>query len=142
MCCVRHLDDDDLDAIGVLFEERILQELRTMKGQIMAALADVLADETAEGGEITNLVNAFHAQSDQITALQAQIAALAPGTLTAEQQATIDQIFAQAEQNKATVSAVLNPTSTPAPPATPPADTTPPADGSTPPADGSTPPVG
>lgn len=112
---VRHLDDEDLDAIGVLLEERILHEIHEMEKRIMATLDQVLADEQAEGGEITDLVNAFNAQSSLIADLQAQIAALEPGTLTAEQQSQVDQTFAQAELNKQAISAVLPPAVTPVP---------------------------
>lgn len=103
--------DELLDAIGVLLDERILHKLTEMETRIMATLSDVLADEQAEGGEITQLVDAYNAQTATIADLQAQIASLAPGTLTADQQAQIDATFAQAETNKAAISAVL-----PAPP--------------------------
>ena len=73
----------------------------------MPTLADILADETQESAEIKQLIDAFNAQIATIADLKAQIAALAPGTLTAEQQAQIDATFTAAEANKAALEAAI-----------------------------------
>lgn len=116
-CKCPDLPNEELEEIESALG-RLSEKLDNMENTIMATLADLLADEQAEGGEITQLVDAFNAQTATIADLQAQIAALAPGTLTADQQASIDATFAQAEQNKAAVAAVLPapaPAPTPAP---------------------------
>jgi hypothetical protein len=112
----RKLSDEDLDKFSVLLDTVIIKKLEQLENDIMATLADILADEQAEGGEITQLVDAFNAQTATIADLQAQIAALAPGTLTADQQASIDATFAAAEANKAALTAAIPVVVTPPPP--------------------------
>lgn len=104
-------------------DRRVLKRLSEMEQTIMGTLQDILDTETAEGGEITQLVDAFNTQSALIDDLRAQIAALAPGTLTPDQQATIDAIIVKAQENQAAITAVL-----PAPAPTEPAPDQPPTD--------------
>lgn len=76
----------------------------------MASLDDVLNDVTAE----TTLVSGV---STLVSGLQKQLADALSGTLTAEQQSKVDQIFAAAEANKAALATALaSGTPVPAPP--------------------------
>lgn len=91
--------------------EAKLDRLIIMEEQIMSTLADLVSKVQEE----TTLVQGVQTL---ITNLQAQIGAITAGTLTAEQQAQIDQIFTELSTNNAALTAALqaNTVATPASP--------------------------
>jgi hypothetical protein len=94
-------------AVEILKQQRVvIAKLET----IMATIDDVLKDVTDESGRLDSL-------SALIAGLKQQLAdALAGTTLPPEVQTKIDQVFAQAEANKAKIDTALN---TGVPPASP-----------------------
>ena len=86
----------------------LINSIAQLEVKFMATLDQIKADVEAEATLIAGV-------GTLIDGLKAQIAAaLPPGTLTADQQAEIDAIFATAEANKAALAAALQ-ANTPAP---------------------------
>ncbi len=81
------------------FEIRIALDLHGMETRIMATLAELLADDNDLAAEVAQLIAAF----------EAVIAAQQAGTLTAEQQAVVDEADATLQTTKASVVAALTP---------------------------------
>jgi hypothetical protein len=74
----------------------------------MATLDQVLADVTDESTQIDSL-------STLTAGIKAQLDAILAGSLTPDQQAKVDAVFAGIEANKAKVVAAINANSPPAP---------------------------
>jgi chromosome segregation ATPase len=89
-----------------------------MRAQMAQSLDDIITDIADLGTKEDGLVALVHGLKDQLAAV------IPPGTLTAEQQAKVDQIFAAVEQRKAAIQAALDEGTPPSPPQsdTPPAD--------------------
>lgn len=84
-----HLDTEDLAAIGVILDERILHELRTLKEEIMSDLDDAVTRITnavsagvaliqAEIAELGNTGADVTKLNDAAAALETAVAAAAP----------------------------------------------------------------
>jgi len=101
---VRHLDDQDLDAIGALLDLKILQELRQLKRDIVASLQDLTAADATLNDEINQIVALVTADNALITQLQGT---LGSGNLTPDQQAQVDALLAQMTAQNATITAAL-----------------------------------
>lgn len=122
---MRHLDGDDLDAIGVLFDAQIVLQLDRIEERlherfdlIMSTLEEVLAADAQLGDEINQVIAAVQADTALIAQLQA---AIGSGNLTAEQQANVDNLFGQITAQHDQIVAALTPAA-PAPVEAPPAD--------------------
>jgi TolA-binding protein len=83
------------------------------RAQMAQSLDDIITDIADLGTKEDGLVALVHGLKDQIAA------AIPPGTLSAEQQAKVDQIFAAVEQRKAAIQAALDEGTPPSPPVDP-----------------------
>jgi hypothetical protein len=82
-----------------------------MEERIMAKLDDILADEQAMKDLIGSIAPTLDGLKKEDADLKAQVAALtAQIGISAADQAKIDAIFAQAEANKAALTAAITPT--------------------------------
>ena len=113
---LRHLDDEDLDAISVLLDQAIINRLDildTRLRSIMATLADLTAEDSALNDEVNAVIAALQNQAALIAQLQA---AIGSGNLTADQQATVDNLFGQlTTQHDEIAAALAPPVAAPAP---------------------------
>jgi TolA-binding protein len=103
----------DAIAASVARIDQTTQADLKMEAQMAQSLDDILADISDLGTKEDGLVTLIHGLKDQINA------AIPPGTLSAEQQAKVDQIFAAVEQRKAAVQAALDENTPPSPPVDP-----------------------
>lgn len=123
---MRHLSEDDLEAIAVLLEARIIQ----LEKRIMSTLADLVTEDAALQDEVTQIITLVQTDNALIAQLQGTIGS---GNLNPQDQATVDSLFSQLTAQHDSIVAALSP----APPATnepapTPVDTTPPADSAPP----------
>lgn len=122
---VRHLNDEDLDALGVLLEVRIIEQLdhnaerlHERLDLIMATLQEVLDADAQVGDEINQVIALLQEDTALIAQLQGQIGS---GNLPPEQQANVDNLFTQLQAQRDQINAALNPNiPTPAPAPAPP----------------------
>ena len=105
---MRHLSDEDLDIIGIFLDARILRRLE----EIMSTLADLVAEDTALQTEVDAVIAQLAAQNALIAQLQG---AIGSGTLSPQDQATVDNLFTQLTAQHDAIVAALNPAAPPAP---------------------------
>ena len=81
---------------------------------IMATLADLLSADTALGDEINQVLALVQQDAALIASLQG---AIGSGNLSADQQAQVDNLFAQINAQHDAIATALAPPAAPAPPA-------------------------
>lgn len=115
----RHLDDEDLEIIGIFLEERILSEVRKLDHRLetsMTALSDEItrlqADDEEIKADVTAVQSVLAANAAAIAALQAQIAS---GDLPPDQQAALEAVASDLETAHAAFVAAVPPAPSPEP---------------------------
>jgi hypothetical protein len=108
----------DTIAASVASIDQTIQSNKQLEVTMAQTLDDIIADISDLGTKEDGLVTLVKGLKDQLAA------AIPPGTLSAEQQAKVDQIFATVEQRKAAIQAALDENTPPSPPPldTPPSD--------------------
>lgn len=113
---MRHLDDEDLDAIAVLLDARILSQLSEMEQHIMSSLADLLTEDASLNDEINQVIALVQQDATLINDLKGTIGS---GNLNPTQQSQVDALFAQMTAQHDAIVAALQPAPAPAPAPTP-----------------------
>lgn len=101
---MRHLHDEDLDAIGVLIEVKIYNRLSEMESHIMSTLADLLAEDAELTDEVNQIVVLLNEDTQLIKDLQGTIGS---GNLTPDQQTAVDSLFAQIGASRDQIKAAI-----------------------------------
>lgn len=96
--------------------EDILEAIFDRLDQIMATLADLTAADAALNDEVNAVVALVQTDTELIKNLQG---AIGSGNLTADQQATVDALFAQINTQHDTIAAALTGAAPPAPASVP-----------------------
>lgn len=112
---MRHLDDEDLDLLGVLLDQRILSRLSEMETRIMATLTEAGAVDADIQTQLDQVVILLNADTALIQDLKGQIGS---GNLPPDQQAAVDGLFAQLTAQREQLKSVIL-ADTPAPEPTP-----------------------
>lgn len=118
-------EDEFIDRLDTLLDLKILNRLREMETRIMATLEDVVAADAALGEEVNQVIALVQADAALIAQLQG---AIGSGNLSPQQQADVDNVFAQINAQHDSIVAALSPAAPPV--ETPALDSSAPIDGS------------
>jgi hypothetical protein len=101
----------DAIAASVKRIDQTLQSNKQMEAIMAQTLDDIIADISDLGTKEDGLVTLVKGLKDQLATV------IPPGTLTPDQQAKVDAIFASVEARKAAIQAALDENTPPSPPA-------------------------